>query len=116
MIRRPPRSPLFPSPTLFRSGRLERAFTANGVEVTAKAFRFFAPGRRIENHADAHGRYLSRVEARESSVKPGAMQTGGVAAGGSPALELGILPRGKKLPPPPKPSKNCVPAGNLAVF
>src|SRR5256885_11151019 len=72
MIRRPPRSPLFPSPTLFRSGRLERAFTANGVEVTAKAFRFFAPGRRIENHADAHGRYLSRVEARESSVKPGA--------------------------------------------
>ena len=50
----------------WRRGRFERALGANGVEVAAKPFRSFAPGRWVENDANAHGGYLSGVEVSPS--------------------------------------------------
>src|SRR3712207_7655509 len=48
MIRRPPRSTLFPYTTLFRSGEFCRGVSAHSMVLTSRARRFHVPGRAFE--------------------------------------------------------------------
>src|SRR3989449_7723754 len=116
MIRRPPRSTLFPYTTLFRSDPLQLALKAGAPDLrdqtlehqtpndTARGRRCSrAPPRARDNESSALG---APAPARASPTHraPVPRRPGGSASGGAPRLPAGRTPPGPRAPaaPPPR--------------
>src|SRR2546430_14833465 len=96
MIRRPPRSTLFPYTTLFRSGhrtmRGEQAGDIEGIE----------PRRRARAGAFDHDIAVGDVVVHDGEAHTSVVQAGGGAPGGPPGLEGAARVGVQQQPPPPR--------------
>src|SRR3712207_8900178 len=108
MIRRPPRSTLFPYTTLFRSLRLER-WVREGDDVSAlgQVVHEQLVGGRGGHRLQLHAARLPHGDVADEGV-------GGLALGGAPPVEL--APAGAPVPPLPLPDRRRDGAADVALL